>query len=122
MQTIKILGTGCPNCNRTSAVIQKVLDELKSDISLEKVTDIQEIMQYDVMTTPAVVMDDKVVIKGRVPSEEEIKTLIDESCCNDESCSCESDEESCCDETETSCCNDDDDSSCCDDKGTFISL
>lgn len=98
MQTIKILGTGCPNCNRTEILVQKVLDELKSTIIIEKVTDIQDIMAYDIMATPAIVVDEKVVIKGRVPSEEEIRKLLKEDCCKDG------------------------DSSCCDDGGTFISI
>ena len=86
MKTIKILGTGCANCKRTEAVVRTVVEELKSDVSIEKVEDIQEIMGYDIMSTPAVVIDEKVVVKGRVPSFDEIKKLLsdntgNESCC-----------------------------------------
>jgi len=88
---IKILGTGCPNCKRTEAVVRTVLEELKSDATLIKVEDIQDIMAYDVMSTPAVVIDEKVVIKGRVPSFDEIKELLKGN-------------DSCCSETDNSCC------------------
>ena len=110
MKTIKILGTGCPNCKRTEAVIRTVIDELNIDANVEKVEDIQDIMSYDVMSTPAVVIDNKVVIKGRVPSFDEIKTLLkeDSSCCSDT-------DTSCCEPTEStdSCCSDASNSSCC---------
>ncbi|HFS68146.1 MAG TPA: thioredoxin family protein [Flavobacteriia bacterium] len=114
MKTIKILGTGCPNCKRTEAVIKTVVDELGlKDVQIEKVEDIEDIMAYDIMSTPAVVIDDKVVVKGRVPSFDEVKQLLkeDDACCN-------SDDSSCCDETEnatSSCCGSDSDtsSSCC---------
>lgn len=112
MKTIKILGTGCPNCNTTELRVKKVIDDLKSDAVLEKVDDIQKIMMYDVMSTPAIVIDEKVVIKGRVPSEQEIRDLLQEDCCNDENC---------CNDEDNSCC-DDNDSSCCKDEGTFISI
>ncbi len=75
MKTIKILGTGCPNCKRTEAVVKTVVEELGLSINIEKVEDIQDIMAYDIMSTPAVVLDEKVVIKGRVPSFDEIKNL-----------------------------------------------
>ncbi len=98
---IKILGTGCPNCKRTEAVVKTVIEELKSDATLIKIEDIQDIMAYDVMSTPAVVIDEKVVIKGRVPNFDEIKELlkVDDSCCSntDNSC-CEPNDskDSCC--------------------------
>jgi len=76
MQTIKILGTGCPNCKRTEAVVRSVVEELKRDVDIIKVEDIQEIMEYDVMSTPAIVIDEKVVLKGHVPSVEEMRKLL----------------------------------------------
>lgn len=104
MKTIKILGTGCANCKRTEAVINTVINELGlKDVKVEKVENIQDIMAYDVMSTPAVVIDEKVVVKGRVPSFDEMKTILkeDASCCepsdNSDSC-CGSDSNS------TSCC------------------
>ena len=76
MQTIKILGTGCPNCKRTEAVVKTVLEELNYKATIQKIEDIQEIMEYDVMSTPAIVIDEKVVLKGHVPSIEEVKELL----------------------------------------------
>jgi len=76
MQTIKILGTGCPNCKRTEAVVRSVVEELKYDATIVKVEDIEKIMEYDVMAMPAIVIDEKVVLKGHVPSVEEVKGLI----------------------------------------------
>jgi len=73
---IKILGTGCPNCLRTIAVVEDVVNEKSIDASVEKVEDIMDIMKYDVMSTPAVVIDGKVMIKGRVPSKSEIEELL----------------------------------------------
>ncbi len=110
MKTIKILGTGCPNCKRTEAVVKTVTDELNLEVNIVKVEDIQDIMAYDIMSTPAVVIDEKVVIKGRVPSFDEIKTLLqDDSCCSDT-------EDSCCSDTDDSCCEPKDNAStgsCC---------
>lgn len=103
MKIIKILGTGCPNCTTTEKVVSEVINELKIEAKIIKVTDIQEIMAYDIMSTPAVVIDEKVIIKGRVPSASEIKELLkDEACCSDS-------DTSCCDSDATSASN-----SCCD--------
>jgi small redox-active disulfide protein 2 len=88
MKTIKILGTGCPNCKRTETIIRKVVEELKLNIKIEKVEDIQDIIAYDVMSTPAIVLDEKVVIKGRVPNAGEIKNLLNNNCCNEDDDSC----------------------------------
>jgi small redox-active disulfide protein 2 len=73
---IEILGTGCPNCLQTSAIAEKVINDNNIDATIEKVEDIMEIMKYDVMSTPAVVVDGVVKIKGRVPSEAELKKLL----------------------------------------------
>ena len=94
MNTIKILGPGCPNCNKTEAIVKSVAEELNCDIKIEKVSDIQEIMNYDIMSTPAIVMDEKVVIKGRVPSKDEIRKLLENTCCSDSESSCCSDSDS----------------------------
>jgi len=76
MQTIKILGTGCPNCKRTEAVVRSVVEELRYDATIVKVEDIEKIMEYDVMAMPAIVIDEKVVLKGHVPSVEEVRKLL----------------------------------------------
>ena len=76
MKSIKILGTGCPKCTRTTAVIKEAIKEAGSDAVVEKVEDIMEIMKYDILTTPAVVVDENVVIKGRVPAKAEIIEIL----------------------------------------------
>jgi small redox-active disulfide protein 2 len=73
---IKILGTGCPNCKRTEPIVKEAVAELKIEATIEKVENILEIMKYDIMSTPAVVIDEVVKIKGRVPSIQEIKNLL----------------------------------------------
>ena len=73
---IKVLGAGCSKCKATYAAIEKVIEENGLDISLSKVEDIMELLNYNIMTTPAVVVDGAVRIKGYVPSESEIKKLL----------------------------------------------
>jgi small redox-active disulfide protein 2 len=77
--SIKILGTGCPKCKQTTAVVQEAVTENKIDATIEKVEDIMEIMKYNVMSTPAVVINNEVKIKGRVPSKAEITALLMEN-------------------------------------------
>lgn len=72
MKTIKILGTGCPQCKQTEALIKEAIDKLKIDAEVVKIEDIQQIIQYNVLSTPAVVVDEVVKIKGKVPSMNEI--------------------------------------------------
>jgi len=73
---IKILGSGCPNCKVLEANVKKAVKEMKISAKIEKVTDISKIMEYGVMSTPALVVDEKVVSYGRVLSSEEIKKLL----------------------------------------------
>jgi small redox-active disulfide protein 2 len=73
---IKILGPGCPKCKTLEKLTREVVEQNGIDATVSKVDDIVAIMGYGVMTTPALVIDDKVVVKGRVPSAEEIKRLI----------------------------------------------
>ncbi len=73
---IKILGTGCPKCNQLEKSTREVLGELQLDADVEKVEDIMQIMNYGIASTPALVIDEKVVIKGRVPGHEELKKII----------------------------------------------
>lgn len=75
-KVIKVLGTGCPKCKTMTAVVQDVVTENSMDVTIEKVEDIMEIMKYNVMTTPALVIDDVIAIKGRVPSKEEVLGLL----------------------------------------------
>ena len=73
---IKVLGSGCPNCKILEANTKKALEELKIKAKVEKITDIGEIMSYGVMSTPALVIDKKVVSYGRVLNSEEIKKFL----------------------------------------------
>lgn len=76
---IKILGTGCPNCQKLEYNVKKVLEELKIEAAVEKITDIVEIMSYGVMGVPALVVDEVVKVYGRVPDGKEIKELLKNS-------------------------------------------
>ncbi|MDR3794093.1 MULTISPECIES: thioredoxin family protein [Bacteroidaceae] len=73
---IKVLGPGCAKCKATYNVIEKVLKENHIDAKLTKVDDIMEMMNYNIMTTPAVVIDEVVKMKGQVPTESEVKKLL----------------------------------------------
>lgn len=77
MKDIKILGTGCPKCKKTTEVVEQAVEELAlADVSIEKVEDIMKIMEYNIMATPAIVIDGKITIKGRVPSKAEVIDLL----------------------------------------------
>ena len=73
---VKVLGPGCAKCKTTYNVVEKVIKENNITATLTKVEDIMEIMNYNILTTPAVVVDGEVKIKGYVPSEREIKELL----------------------------------------------
>lgn len=73
---LKVLGSGCANCKALEARTIEALAALGVSASVEKVTDYGEIASYGVMSTPALVIDDQVVLSGRVPSVAEVKTLI----------------------------------------------
>ena len=75
-KVIKVLGPGCPKCKTTYKVVEKVVSDNALDVSLVKVEDIEEIMRYNIMSTPAIVVDDKVMMKGKVPKETEVKQLL----------------------------------------------
>jgi small redox-active disulfide protein 2 len=75
---IKILGSGCPNCKRLEQLTQEVAKEMGVNATFEKVQDIQKIMSYGIMSTPALVIDEKVKIYGKVPSRDVIKKYIEE--------------------------------------------
>lgn len=67
MKTFKVLGTGCANCVNTIKLIEKVASKQGVEVRVEKVTDLETIMNYGVMSTPGVVMDEKVVHSGGIP-------------------------------------------------------
>jgi len=73
---IEILGTGCSKCNKTKEVIEKVLKSTGVKAEVIKVEDIETILKYGVMITPAVVVDGDVKIAGKVPDEKEVRKWI----------------------------------------------
>jgi len=76
MRHIKILGTGCARCKQAEAVVREVLVADRIEATVEKVEDIQAIMAYHVLATPALVIDEKVTIAGRVPTAAEVRSLL----------------------------------------------
>jgi len=73
---IKILGTGCPRCKSLEQVTRNAVAEMGISADIEKVEDIVKIMNYGVMHTPVLVIDEKIIISGRVPSLSEIKEVL----------------------------------------------
>ena len=73
---IKILGSGCAKCQTLERVTHEAVDQLGLEAEFEKVTDPGEIASWGVMATPALVIDDEVVVSGRVPSADDIKRLL----------------------------------------------
>lgn len=70
---IKILGSGCPKCKRLEALTREVVDELGVEATFTKAKEMSEIMAYDIMATPALVVNEKVLSSGRIPSSDEIR-------------------------------------------------
>jgi small redox-active disulfide protein 2 len=73
---IKVLGTGCPNCKRLDKLTRQAVAELGVDATVVKVEDLDQIMAYDILSTPALVIDENVVASGRVPRKNEITAWI----------------------------------------------
>ncbi len=76
MKKVEVLGPGCPKCQKLMEQTELAVRELGLECDLEKVSDIQKIMTYGVVMTPALVVDGTVKVTGKVPSLDEIKTLI----------------------------------------------
>jgi len=100
---IKVLGSGCAGCQSTYQLIESILAEQHSDASLEKVEDLQSIMGYGVMSTPAVVIDNVVVHSGSIPKRDVVKAWLasatpccDSSAADDASGCCDGDKKPCC--------------------------
>ena len=74
---IKILGSGCANCQKLEALAKKAVDELGIDAEVIKVTDMADIMAFGVMSTPGLVVDEQVKVAGRVPSYDDVKRVIE---------------------------------------------
>ena len=73
---IKVLGTGCPNCKRLDKLTRQAVAELGVDATVVKVEDLDQILAYDILSTPALVIDEHVVVSGRVPRKNEIAAWI----------------------------------------------
>ncbi len=73
---IKILGSGCPTCKSLEKLTRETVEKKGIDANITKVEDIMKIMEYNVMSTPALVIDGKVVLSGRLPSANEINELL----------------------------------------------
>jgi small redox-active disulfide protein 2 len=76
MLIIKVLGSGCENCKRLAWLAERAAHHLAIEAQIIKVTDYNEIMKYDVLSTPGLVINEKLVVSGRVPSEGEITTFL----------------------------------------------
>jgi len=76
MLQIKILGTGCPNCNKLEQEIKKAAENQGIEAVYEKVTDFQKIMEYDILSTPGLVINGNVASSGRIPSQGEITSFL----------------------------------------------
>jgi small redox-active disulfide protein 2 len=76
MLTIKILGGGCANCKRLEAQTRKIVEKLDIDAEFIKVTDHNQIMDYPILATPGLVINEKVLSSGRIPSEIEIESWL----------------------------------------------
>lgn len=78
MVNIKVLGSGCANCKRLEATARKVVETMGIEAEIEKVTDYAEIMKWSILSTPGLVINNKVVSAGRIPNEAEITSWLSE--------------------------------------------
>ena len=76
MLTIKVLGSGCANCKRLEQIARKVVVDLSIEAEVVKVTDYNAIMAYNLLSTPGLVINEKVVSSGRIPSPSEVTTWL----------------------------------------------
>jgi len=76
MLTVKILGSGCPNCKKVEAIARQAADMLGVEAEFIKVTDYNQIMEYNILSTPGLVIDEKLVSAGRIPNPAEVTTWL----------------------------------------------
>ncbi|MCB9420314.1 MAG: TM0996/MTH895 family glutaredoxin-like protein [Ardenticatenaceae bacterium] len=76
MLTVKVLGSGCPNCQKVATAAQNAVSNLGVEAEIIKVTDYAQIMAYNVLATPGLVINEKLVSAGRIPSDAEVMTWV----------------------------------------------
>lgn len=76
MLTIKVLGSGCANCKRVEQIVRKIITEMNIEAQVIKVTDYNDITAYNILSTPGLVMNEKVVSYGRIPTPAEVTTWV----------------------------------------------
>jgi small redox-active disulfide protein 2 len=76
MITIKVLGSGCANCKRVEQIAHKVVTEMSLEAEIIKVTDYADIMAYNILSTPGLVVNERVVCTGRIPTSAEVTTWL----------------------------------------------
>ncbi len=81
---IKILGPGCARCQQLEKTAREIVKELSIEATVEEVKDMKKIMQYPILTTPGLVIDEKLVCSGRVPSKADVTTFITTALANEE--------------------------------------